>query len=474
MSINIKTFEEKMVEELKRGNLSIFAGAGLSMGSGYKSWKELLRGIAADIGLNIDKEYDLIAIAQYYYNEKHRNRNSINEKILNEFSAKATPNQLLDIVARLPIKTIWTTNYDSLIEDALKNADKIVDVKITENQLSTFLHNRDVILYKMHGDKNFPNDAVITRDDYETFSQKRELFITNLLGELISKTFLFIGYNFGDPNFEQILSKIRYKLLGNTRTHYCFMKKIKESECNDNEEYNYLKIKNELRIKDLENYNIFTVLVDEYDEIYDSLCRIEFELVKNSVFISGSAQEYNSFDNLNKASKFIVDLSRKLAKNKNKIISGYGIGVGGYIIDGVMSTVFEKKLRIEDHLVIKPFPQHISNNDNLLEIWNNHRRAIIGMSSYVIFIFGNTIKDSKVVDADGVLEEFHIAEELGKYIIPIGSTGYAAKKISEFTKNNSKKYCYLTNSYEVLDKSLDADEIYKEIVKILRRIKDLI
>jgi virulence-associated protein VapD len=467
----IEVFEKEIVNEIKRGNLSIFAGAGLSIGSGYKSWKELLREIASDIGLNIDKESDLIAVAQYYYNRNNRSRNKINEKILNEFSLRAKPNPLLELVARLPVQSIWTTNYDTLIEDTLKKVDKIVDVKIKEKQLSLFLNNRDVTLYKIHGDKNTPDEAVITRDDYETFFQNRELFITNLLGELISKTFLFLGYSFGDPNFEQILSKIRYKLLDNSRTHYCFMRKIKLSECENEEEYKYLTLKNELRIEDLKNYNISTILVDEYDDILNSMKRIEFEVIKNNVFISGSAHDYNSFKNLTDASKFIVDLSRKLIVEKNKIISGYGIGVGGYVIDGVMSAIFDEKLRIDDHLILRPFPQHTINKQNLSEIWESHRRGSISLSSYAIFMFGNKVKEDEVVIADGVIKEFLIAEELGKYVIPIGSTGYAAKEISTMTKSNPEKYWYLTDSYCVLDESLDVDKIYEEIVKILKRIK---
>jgi virulence-associated protein VapD len=444
----IEVFEKEIVNEIKRGNLSIFAGAGLSIGSGYKSWKELLREIASDIGLNIDKESDLIAVAQYYYNRNNRSRNKINEKILNEFSLRAKPNPLLELVARLPVQSIWTTNYDTLIEDTLKKVDKIVDVKIKEKQLSLFLNNRDVTLYKIHGDKNTPDEAVITRDDYETFFQNRELFITNLLGELISKTFLFLGYSFGDPNFEQILSKIRYKLLDNSRTHYCFMRKIKLSECENEEEYKYLTLKNELRIEDLKNYNISTILVDEYDDILNSMKRIEFEVIKNNVFISGSAHDYNSFKNLT-----------------------YGIGVGGYVIDGVMSAIFDEKLRIDDHLILRPFPQHTINKQNLSEIWESHRRGSISLSSYAIFMFGNKVKEDEVVIADGVIKEFLIAEELGKYVIPIGSTGYAAKEISTMTKSNPEKYWYLTDSYCVLDESLDVDKIYEEIVKILKRIK---
>ena len=73
-----------LVTELSSNNLAIFAGAGLSVAAGFVDWKDLLRNLAEDIGLDVDKEYDLITLAQYYVNEKN-SRNKINQTILDEF-----------------------------------------------------------------------------------------------------------------------------------------------------------------------------------------------------------------------------------------------------------------------------------------------------------------------------------------------------------------------------------------------------
>ena len=71
MSIAIKSFVTKYVKSLKEGNAAIFAGAGLSVGAGYVNWKNLLKDLAEEIELDIDKEeHDLVGVAQYYCNEK--------------------------------------------------------------------------------------------------------------------------------------------------------------------------------------------------------------------------------------------------------------------------------------------------------------------------------------------------------------------------------------------------------------------
>lgn len=77
-------------------------------------------------------------------------------------------------------------------------------------------------VYKMHGDAGNPANAVITKDDYELYEYRRPLFWTALKGDLISKTFLFVGFSFEDPNMDYILGQIHSLLGENIHEHYCF------------------------------------------------------------------------------------------------------------------------------------------------------------------------------------------------------------------------------------------------------------
>ena len=53
---------ERLVTELDEGNLAVFAGAGLSIAAGYVDWKNLLKPLISEIGIDIDKESDLVAL----------------------------------------------------------------------------------------------------------------------------------------------------------------------------------------------------------------------------------------------------------------------------------------------------------------------------------------------------------------------------------------------------------------------------
>ncbi len=94
----------------------------------------------------------------------------------------------------------------------------------------------------MHGDKEHPYDSVIIKDDYEMYYRKYAPFVTALNGDLISKTFLFIGFSFNDPNLDYILSRIRVEYGSeNSRTHYAIIKKVNEAECTSKADYEYQK-----------------------------------------------------------------------------------------------------------------------------------------------------------------------------------------------------------------------------------------
>ncbi|MBQ7432554.1 MAG: SIR2 family protein [Lachnospiraceae bacterium] len=111
----------------------------------------------------------------------------------------------------------------------------------------------------MHGIATNPANAVLTKEDYELYEYNRPLFRTALKGDLISKTFLFIGFSFEDPNFDYILGQIRSLLGENISTHYCFFKRVQKNEYENLTEYGYEKAKQDLREEDLKNYGIQTV-----------------------------------------------------------------------------------------------------------------------------------------------------------------------------------------------------------------------
>jgi hypothetical protein len=483
MKSHLEHFAKKYLKAIDDNNAAIFAGAGLSIPSGYVNWKELLKEIAEELGLEIDKEEDLIALAQYYVTEKG-GRGAINQKLIDEFTKHATLNPNLELIAKLPIKYFWTTNYDKLIEKALDEANKSVDVKISPENLATSLPRRDAILYKMHGDISLPHKAVLTKDDYENYNSERQLFTTALQGDLVSKTFLFIGFSFDDPNLEYILSRIRVLIGENQRDHFCFFRQPQESDYlkrgkskTDAEELcKYERLRLQYRIKDLKRYSIQALIIDEYNEITEVLELLNKKIKRKNVFLSGAAHEFGVWGET-RTNEFVYELSKNLVEKKYRLITGFGIGIGSSVINGVLSHVFSTKYRhIDESIIMRPFPQIIHAGGDIKKMWTDYRIDIAEESGISIFLFGNKLSGSSVIDSNGMVEEFDLSVSKGSIIIPIGATGYVAEKLWKKVNAEMSKYGYNTKELEnslyiINDKSKSNKELISEIIKIVNLLQ---
>lgn len=474
-SSKIREFKNTYTKAIVQSNAAIFAGAGLSQPAGYVNWKFLLKEVAEDLELDIDLEEDLISLAQYHVNE-FDGRSKINQILIDEFTKDVKPTENHQLLSELPIKTYWTTNYDNLIESNLTVYGKKVDIKIDPENFSHSRSDLDATVYKMHGDSTSPHSAVLTKSDYEEYDSKREIFSTALRGDLVSKTFLFIGFSFDDPNLSYILSRIRMLLGTNARNHYCFMRKVSRDDYKTEKEFNYAEIKQELKIKDLKRYKIVVLLVDEYSEITSILQEIKNSIKRKNIFISGSAAVFKE-DNEFEAFDFSTQLSKNIIRNKKNIISGFGVGIGSCVISGALEELYQSgETKVEERLKSRPFPQNSVGKIPLKNLWTDYRKDMLSSVGAAIFIFGNKLdpKTGDIIPADGMREEFQIALEKGIIPIPIGATGFTSKELWIEVMDNFDEYVgieQLKSLYEVIG---DEEKTFKEIIEATLEIINII
>lgn len=439
-----KSFINEFVTEINNGDAAIFAGAGLSAQNGFVNWKGLVQNLASEIGLDVEKETDLATVAQYYCNTF--NRSKINDKIINEFTTLKKGSDNHQIISRLGIDTFWTTNYDKLIEKTLEDDGKIVDVKIVKEHFARYIKKKNAVVYKMHGDKDSPHEAVLTKDDYDYYNTKRELFSTALRGDLLSRKFLFIGFSFDDPNLDFILSRIKILLEEHTPNHFCFFKEIDKSKYTsksaeqNHEDFLYDQIKQRLKIEDLKRYGINAIMIKDYSDITEILKEIEIRLKRKNIFISGAAHSYKPYTE-NDAKDLIHSLSYKLAEKEYKIVSGYGLGIGSIVINGAIDYKLNSNYRnLDDLLILRPFPQIQSGEKSIPEIWTDYRNDMISKAGVAIFVFGNKLDNGNIIPSKGMMEEFEICLKHNVIPIPIGITGWISKELWENVSSNLLKF----------------------------------
>lgn len=449
IGISKKELIDELEKALNISEFSVFIGAGLSKGAGYFDWKGLLKAPAMKLNLDVNGEHDLVSLAQYYCNQE--GRSEINRLIRNAFPTSLPLNENYRLLSYLPIDTYWTTNYDILIEKALRENSREPLVITEDKDMHLQSKQYDAVVYKMHGDVEKPNKAVLTRDDYERYGiTERALFKDVLEGHLITNTFLFLGFSFTDPNFNFILGKLNALTDRNTRKHYCVIRKVSAEDYTkeidgkrvfDKAQYQYDQIKQELFIKDLKDrYKIETHLIKSYDEITKILSDLYSRYKKKTVFISGSADSYKPLDKQD-AQRSISRLAYRMAEEGYHIVSGYGKGVGTYVIDGVTEFCYSKNnKKLSDYITLMPFPLKSIADKNLRDTWSRYREEMIQSAGIAIFMFGNKMKDGNIVNADGMLEELDISKEYNLDVISLSFTGSAAKKIGDINEDESNNF----------------------------------
>lgn len=467
MSMPLDGFVKSYLKALQEGNAAIFAGAGLSKSCGFVDWKQLLRCAAEELTLNIDRETDLLALAQYHENEFGRGR--INQVLVDEFCRQAEESENHRILAALPIRTFWTTNYDQIIESALRKAGKSVDVKLSSENLALTVTGHDAIVYKLHGDVSAPHKAVLTKNDYETFNDSRSLFTNALQADLSSKTFLFVGFSFNDPNLDAILGRMRSLLGTHVRPHYCLMRQVLRSDYRTDADYEYAEKRQQLKVRDLVRYGIHVVFVQAYEQITDVLLGLRTLVRRHCIFVSGTAEEYGDWP-VDRAWDLGLSLGSTLTARGFRIATGYGLKVGDSLIRGVLRESSKMKNAPTNSLHLGCLPDPTAGAD----VWRQYRSNMLETAGCAIFLFGNKYVSGTLVNASGMLEEFELGIKENVIPIPVGVTGFAAEELWNKVMANFNTYVTdpsLKSYYEDLgNKDLTNAELVDRILRITTKL----
>lgn len=448
MNITVNEFIKDFANKLCNDQVSLFIGSGVSTEIGLPSWKGLFSDIAKSLSLNIEKIDDYYQLSQYYCNKY--SISDLKRKIALKLQTTEMDSPTLNKLVDLDFKSIWTTNFDTAIENCLLYK-RVKYYKVYNDKGLSYLNTTDLpILYKINGDINDIDNIILTQNDWENFEYTHPTMLTFLKKELVSNTFLFIGYGFKDHLIKSALSQIRQFVGKSGIHHYAIFKK------NDSDEFNYF-------ISDLDiNYNVKPVLIDDFSEIPYIMSRIYALTIKRNVFISGRLDDYSP-EVENYANNLLNKLSITLLKNSLNICTGMGRKIGYFVAGPAIQYLLSNGIKqIDKHIQVRPFDDNLSEND-----FTKYREYLINHNNIIIFVFGQKFENHISCDSKGVIEEFEIARRMKKIIIPIGSTGFAAKYIYNIVKNDITNYPYLEPYIDLLGNETDIIKLSNVLVQII-------
>jgi hypothetical protein len=406
---------------------AVFVGAGVSVGAGYPSWKELLHEIGEELGVSSGDVSDLAALAQWSI-RRASGKTRILQVIRDNIAVPKEVPPPLEIIARLPIRNIWTTNYDRLIERAFEAIGRPIEPISSAADLAIRPRPGAARLFKMHGTVDRLDDLVIATDDYELYRTQRGAFLPLLQAHLTSMSMLFIGLSFTDPNVRHVLSVIRESFAASPPEHFAIVRPPHRSEFVTDAEFKSKLTQHQLWSEDLKRYGLQVVEIDSYDEVPALLHDVERRVAASRVWVSGSWPPEDA--RAGEISAVAHAMGKGIAAADFALVTGSGLTVMPSTVAGFLETLQHSgSWDLERRLLVRPFPQPLAGAEPNRAQWAALRVEMARVSGAIVFVGGAKLADGALVAADGVENERQAAEAAGAFLLPIGSTGGMAETI---------------------------------------------
>jgi len=230
----INTFDP-LRKNLEAGNVVAFVGAGMSVGAGLPGWYRMIEELCQDIGYSLPPpkhttSESLINAAQYFVNKE--NLHALIAFLKDRLdSSDKEPTSAHLALARLPITTVFTANYDDLLERAFRKAGKRVNLIVKDESLPFLSRDPNVVnLIKLYGDLDQPETIVLAREQYDSFFLDRPQMIKLLENELTRSDMLYLGWSHSDPHFNLVFGEMLTRFKKFLRTGYAVMFDVPENE----------------------------------------------------------------------------------------------------------------------------------------------------------------------------------------------------------------------------------------------------
>lgn len=198
------------------GRLIPFIGAGFSKPLGLPSWEDLIGSLAEALDFERDlfllhgtfpqlSQYAEIKDSQAWGLFRHRMGVEFDSQVAQERRKSSIQHVAL---ASLNWSTIYTTNFDEHIEGALRDAGKNPSVLATLRDFTKSEADSDCDVIKFHGTLSEPESIILSESRYFDRFSLEDPADQRLRSDIISNSFIFIGYSFSDENIRYIWYKI--------------------------------------------------------------------------------------------------------------------------------------------------------------------------------------------------------------------------------------------------------------------------
>lgn len=203
---------DQLLQAYRAKRLILFVGAGVSMGLGLPSWRQLIDHVAKELEFDPDifRTYGSdLTLAEFYRVTKGQigPLRSWMDREWHSSAIDISKSRVHELIARAGFELIYTTNYDRWLERSFDHHRQSYSKVATVGDLTTLVPGKTQIV-KFHGD--FDDDTSIVLDETSYFErlQFESPLDIKFRSDVLGRSVLFIGYSLSDINIRYLFYRL--------------------------------------------------------------------------------------------------------------------------------------------------------------------------------------------------------------------------------------------------------------------------
>ncbi|SIN92637.1 SIR2 family NAD-dependent protein deacylase [Chitinophaga niabensis] len=217
---NIERFEQ-LENCLIEGTVVPFIGAGLSVESGFPTWKAHLIYQGRTCGLDADHVLDLLNNGHYETVieeiESSGHRDAFIQEIKDAFSRTGKITQTTLRLTELFTDTLITTNYDHILQQAYDTGEENRIQLLDSTNIQEIPDNNKLTIIKLHGDIRQPANCIISKSQYNDAYGNGNLDLSKPIPRVLSyhyrtSNLLFLGCSLNRDRTMEVFQAVKDEL----------------------------------------------------------------------------------------------------------------------------------------------------------------------------------------------------------------------------------------------------------------------
>ncbi len=203
---------DSLIASIKRRNVVLFVGAGVSMNLGLLSWKGLIAKMAEDLGFEASQFStfgDYLALAEYYKIKTGSlgGLRSWMDRTWHSDAVNIGESDAHRLIVETDFPIIYTTNYDRWLEIAFDHYQRSYS-KITNVTDLVRIREGATQIVKFHGDFDDDRSLVLDESSYFERLEFESPLDIKLRSDVLARSVLFIGYSLSDVSLRYLFYKL--------------------------------------------------------------------------------------------------------------------------------------------------------------------------------------------------------------------------------------------------------------------------